>query len=323
MNYSIGVDLGGTQIRAVRIDRDGQIHAHQRVATATAGPQDVIAQIEQLIAAMVGDVPPEEIIGVGVASPGPVDLRTGVALRAPTIAGWFDIPLKALLEEQTGLHVDLQNDANMAALGEWRFGSGRGCAHFVYVTISTGIGGGVIVDNKLLLGRKGMAGEVGHMTLLPDGPACTCGNRGCWEALASGTALAQFAADALAAGQPSLIREIAAGAPVRGAHVAAAAERGDPLALALMQREGEWIGIGVTNLLLLYSPERLAIGGGVSQNMALLEPHIRRTVDTRVMPPFRDVPIAAAQLGDNAGVIGAAASLVVQNEFHDHESRAL
>ena len=311
MNYSIGIDLGGTQIRAVRIDRDGRIHAHQRVATAaTSGPQVVIGQIEQLIAAMVDTLAPAEIIGIGVASTGPVDLGTGIALQAPTIAGWFNVPLKALLEERTGLHVELRNDANMAALGEWRFGSGRGCEHFVYVTISTGIGGGVIVDNKLLLGRNGMAGEVGHMTILPDGPICCCGNHGCWEALASGTALAQFAAEALADGQPSLIRDIAAGAPVRGVHVAAAAEQGDPLAQKLMQREGEWIGIGVTNLLHMYSPERVALGGGVSQNLALFEPYIRRTIAERAMPPFRDVTICAAQLVDDAGVIGAAASLL-------------
>ena len=311
MNYSVGIDLGGTQIRAVRLDRDGRIHAHRRIATAaTSGPQVVIGQIEQLIAAMVDTLDPAELIGVGVASTGPVDLRAGIALQAPTIAGWFNVPLKALLEERTGLRVELQNDANMAALGEWHFGSGRGCEHFVYVTISTGIGGGVIVDNRLLLGRNGMAGEVGHMTILPEGPVCCCGNHGCWEALASGTALAQFAAEALADGQPSLIRDIAAGAPVRGAHVAAAAERGDPLALMLMRREGEWIGIGVANLLHMYSPERVALGGGVSQNMALLEPYIRRTIAERAMPPFRDVTICAAQLGDDAGVIGAAALLL-------------
>jgi glucokinase len=176
----------------------------------------------------------------------------------------------------------------------------------VYVTISTGIGGGVIMDGRLVLGRHGMAAEVGHMTILPDGPVCCCGNHGCWEALASGTALAQFAAQALARGQHSLITEIAAGAPVRGAHVAAAAEQGDGLALELMQREGEWLGIGLTNLLHLYAPERIVLGGGVTQSMALLEPHIRRVIATRAMPPFRDVPIQPAQLGDNAGVIGAA-----------------
>ena len=311
MNYSIGIDLGGTQIRAVRLGRDGQIHARRRIATAaTSGPEVVIGQIEGLIAAMVDGVKPADILGVGVASTGPVDPRVGVVLQAPTIAGWSDVPLKAFLEAHTGLRVELQNDANMAALGEWRFGSGRGCAHFVYVTISTGIGGGVIVDNALLLGRNGMAAEVGHMTLVPDGPVCCCGNRGCWEALASGTALEQVAAEGLSDGRPSLIRDLAAGAPVRGAHVAAAAEQGDPLARTLMQRESEWLGLGVVNLLHLYSPERVALGGGVGQNLALLGPTIRRVIAERAMPPFRDVTVCAAQLGDNAGVVGAASSLL-------------
>ncbi|SRR6266545_498820 len=307
MPYAIGVDLGGTHLRAVRLDQAGQIHAHQRVATAAMdGPAAVIAQIEQLIAQVVGDIDSSKIIGIGVASPGPVDLRAGIARQAPTIQGWFDVPLRAILSERTGFRVELNNDGHVAALGEWRFGSGRGCEHFVYVTISTGIGGGVIMDGKLLLGRHGMAAEVGHMTIQPDGPVCCCGNQGCWEALASGSALAQFAAQELARGYPSVIAEIAAGAPLSGAHVAVAAEQGDALALTLMQREGEWIGIGLANLLHLYAPDRIALGGGVIQSMALLEPHIRRVIAERAMPPFRDIPFHVAQLGDNAGVIGAA-----------------
>lgn len=307
MRYTIGVDLGGTHLRVVRLDRDGRIHAHQRVATAALdGPAAVIAQIEQLIAQAIGDIDRSEILGVGVASPGPVDLEAGIARQAPTIQGWFDVPLRAILGERTGLRVELNNDGHVAALGEWRFGSGRGCRHLVYVTVSTGIGGGVITDGKLLLGRHGMAAEVGHMTILPDGPLCCCGNHGCWEALASGTALAQFAAEELARGRHSAIVDIAAGAPLSGAHVAAAAAQGDALALALMRREGEWLGIGLTNLLHLYAPDRVALGGGVIQSLALLEPHMRRVIAERAMPPFRDIPFQAAQLGDNAGVIGAA-----------------
>jgi glucokinase len=266
----------------------------------------VIAQIEQLIAQLASEVDRSEIIGIGVASPGPVDLRAGIARQAPTIQGWFDVPLRAILGERTGLRVELNNDGHVAALGEWRFGSGRGCEHMVYVTISTGIGGGVIMDGNLLLGRHGMAAEVGHMTIEPDGPVCCCGNHGCWEALASGTALAQFAAQELARGRPSLIADIAAGAPVSGAHVAAAAEQGDELALALMRREGEWIGIGLANLMHLYAPEHIALGGGVVQSFSLLEPHIRRVIAARAMPPFRDTRFGVALLGDNAGVIGAA-----------------
>jgi glucokinase len=311
MRYAIGIDLGGTQLRAARLDQTGQIHAYQRVATAAMdGPAVVIVQIEQLIAQVIGDIDPSSIIGIGVAVPGPVDLRAGIARQAPTIAGWFDVPLRAILSERTGFRVDLNNDANMAALGEWRFGSGRGCEHFVYVTISTGIGGGVIMDGKLLLGRLGMAAEVGHMTIHPDGPVCCCGNHGCWEALASGSALAQFAEQEIARGSPSMIAELAVGAPISAAHVAVAAEQGDALALALMQREGEWIGIGLANLLHLYAPDRVALGGGVIQSMALLEPDIRSVIVERAMPPFRDIPFQVAQLGDNAGIIGAATLLL-------------
>ncbi len=307
MDYAIGIDLGGTQLCAVRLDAAGHVHARRRVATAaTDGPATVIAQIERLIAQVSGDIERSAILGVGVASAGPVDLQAGIVRQAPTIQGWVDVPLRAILAARTGLRIELHNDGHVAALAEWRFGSGRGCAHFVYVTISTGIGGGVILDGRLVLGRHGMAAEVGHMTLQPDGPLCGCGNQGCWEALASGSALARCAAQALAQGEPSLIAAIAGGATVSGAHVALAAERGDALALTLMRREGEWIGIGLANLLHLYAPERVALGGGVTQSMALLDPHIRRVIAGRAMPPFRDIPVQVAQLGDDAGVIGAA-----------------
>lgn len=310
MRYMIGVDLGGTNIRAVRLDREGQTHAYQRVITSQDGPEVVIAQIERLIAGVTSDVDRTDIVGIGIAATGPVDLDNGIALQAPTIAGWTNVPLRAILHDRTGLRVELQNDANAAALGEWRFGSGRGTRHMVYVTVSTGIGGGVIADGSLLLGRRGMAAEIGHMTILPDGPLCCCGNHGCWEALASGTALAQFAVAALADGCPSLIRTLAGEKPIGGAHVAAAAHAGDVVALDLMRREGEWLGIGMANLLHLYAPDRIVLGGGVVQSFDLLEPHIRRVMIERAMPPFRDIPFGIAELGDNAGLIGAASLLL-------------
>lgn len=310
MRYTIGVDLGGTNIRAIRLDREGRIHARQQVITSQQGPTVVLAQIEQVIAGVIGDIDQAEIIGVGVAATGPVDLDNGVALQAPTIAGWSNIPLRAILRERTGLRVDVQNDANAAALGEWHFGSGRGTMHMVYLTVSTGIGGGVITDGNLLLGRRGMATEVGHMTIQPDGPRCGCGNHGCWEALASGTALAQFAAAALADGRRSVIRDLAGDQPVRGAHIAAAARQGDELGQELMRHEGEWLGIGMTNMLHLFAPDLIVLGGGVAQNLDLLEPHIARVLAERTMPPFRDMPFCLAALGDNAGLLGAASLLL-------------
>ena len=311
MSYVIGVDLGGTQLRAVRIDLQGQIQAFERTDTAAAGgTNDVIAQIEQLVNVVAYGISRSEIIGIGVGTPGPIDPFKGIVLEAPNLIGWFNVPLKTILTERTGVPVLVGNDANAAALGEWRFGCGRGCQDFLYVTISTGIGGGVIADGKLLLGRKGIAGEVGHMTIQTDGPLCGCGNFGCWEAMASGTALARFATAALEREQHSLIGALAGSNPIEGRHIAAAAVQGDQLAQALMQREGELIGVGLVNLLHLFSPERIALGGGVTKSMALLEPHMRQVIAERAMEPYREVPIELAQLGEQVGVLGAAALML-------------
>ena len=308
MKYVVGVDLGGTQLRAVLIDREGELLAYQRTDTAAErGPTAVIAQIEQLITMVTAQVDRQDVVGIGVGTPGPLDPFDGIVLEAPNLAGWINVPLKALLQERTSLPVTVGNDANAAGLGEWRFGSGRGCQDFVYVTISTGIGGGVIAQGNLLLGRKGMAGEVGHMTIQTDGPLCGCGNFGCWEVVAAGTALGRAAQGALERGHQSLIKEIAASSPIEGWHIAAAAERGDSLAQTLMRREGELIGAGVVNLLHLYSPERIALGGGVTKSIAQWEPYMRRVVEERAMMPYRSATINLATLGDNVGVIGAAA----------------
>lgn len=309
--YAIGVDLGGTQLRAVRVDHDGHVAAFARADTAaTQGPAAVVTQIADLIATVQGEATVDEIIGVGVGTPGPVTPHDGMVWESPNLRGWVNVPLKQMVAERTGLNVEIGNDANVAALGEWRFGSGRGCADFVYVTISTGIGGGVISNNALLLGRRGGAAEVGHMTIQTDGPLCGCGNVGCWEAVASGTALARFATTALERSRPSLITEFAGEEPVIARHVAAAAEAGDELAQELMEREGDLLGVGIVNLLHLYAPERIALGGGVTKSMPLWDAHMRRTVAKHAMLPYRDTPIGVAELGDQVGVLGAAALLL-------------
>lgn len=312
MSYAIGIDLGGTQLRAVLIDSVGQILAFERTDTAVElGVTGVLAQIELLIEDMAAGVERALIRGVGFGAPGPIDPVDGVLFSPPNLPGWSNVPLKSILQQRTGLPIEVGNDANVAALGEWRFGLGRGCQHFVYVTISTGIGGGVIADGRLLLGRKGIAGEVGHMTIQTDGPVCGCGNLGCWEAIASGTALARFAAAALDRGRRwSLILDLAGDEPIEGWHVAAAAEQGDELATTLMQREGEMIGVGLVNVLHLYAPEQIALGGGVIKSWPLLEGHVRRVIAERAMPPYRDTPIGLATLGDKVGVLGAAALLL-------------
>ena len=316
MRTILAVDIGGTRLRAIRCDQKGNILAHSETETAaTEGPGAVIQQIERLIADVRGDLPDEAILGLGVGTPGPVDGRTGLIYEAPNLQGWINVPLKALLIERTGLDVEVANDANAAALGEWLFGSGRGIQHFVYVTVSTGIGGGVIVDGRLLLGRKGIASEVGHMVVEASGPRCVCGNYGCWEVLASGTALAQGALEALAAGEPTSLRELSDPARVTGEDVARAATNGDRLALRLMEREGEMLGIGVVNLLQLFSPDRIALGGGVMKSASLIFPFMHRTIQARALTPYRDVSVELATLGEHTGVLGAAALILAKHSL--------
>jgi glucokinase len=202
--------------------------------------------------------------------------------------------------------VRLANDGHSAALAEWRHGAGRGTSDFVYVTVSTGVGGGVVSGGRLLRGRLGLAGHVGHMTVSDASEPCACGNVGCWEALASGTALGRAARAALRNRPESLIAEVAAGEPATARHVGEAARRGDALARELLAAEARWLGVGVVNLLHLFSPERVVLGGGVSALFDLLAPGIRAAIEGRALPQFRGVPLARAELGSAAGMVGAA-----------------
>ncbi len=308
MNYAIGIDLGGTDLRAALVTRDtGEVLRHDRVRTDhVGGPAAVIAQMVALVAHVRQGFPDSELLGVGVGSPGPLNSDEGIVMTPPNLPGWYNVPLRALLADRLGLRVELGNDANVAALGEWRFGSGRGTRHFIYVTISTGIGGGIIVDRQLLLGRGGFAAEVGHMSIAAQGPVCACGHVGCWEALASGTTLAKFATIAIAEGRPTLITTIGDNRPVSAHQVAQAAERGDSLALELMQNEARYLAVGLVNLMHLFSPERIALGGGVMESFALLETELRSQVNRLAMEGYRSAEIVLAQLGSHTGVIGAA-----------------
>ncbi|GAC1561620.1 MAG: ROK family protein [Herpetosiphon sp.] len=311
MRQFIGVDLGGTQVRAARVDDAGVIHCHRAVATSNQGPAVVIDQIERVVNEVRGDVPWQTIEGVGVGSPGPVDGRSGIVFQAPNLPAWFDVPLKQILRERLPVHVEVGNDANSACLGEWLFGSGKGTTDFVYVTISTGIGGGAIADGKLLLGRGGLAVEVGHMTIAMGQAPCGCGNNGCWEALASGTALARRAAQALSQTPTSLLNRLATPSNITAEAVGQGAAMGDPLALSLMNDEGVLLGVGIVNLLHLYSPSRVTLGGGLINSASFFWHSMIETIDRLAMNPYKKVPIALATLGPNVGVLGAAALVQV------------
>lgn len=315
-DLAVAVDLGGTQVRVALVDASGTVRERRATPTDVAGgPRAVLGQILPLIEGLTAGVDRAVLSGVGVCAPGPLDSEAGVVLGIPTLPGWVDIPIVQWLHEALRLPVKLENDGLAAALGEWRFGAGRGLSDFVYITVSTGIGGGAVVGGRILRGRGGLAAHFGHMTIAPAGELCACGNRGCWEAQASGTALGAMARR-LAADAPGS-RLIGFGASLEASHVMDAARAGDTLALRLVAREGDWLGIGIVNLLHLFSPEAVVIGGGVSSGFDLLHPAIAHRIQSSALPPFRGVPVVAAALGQNSGLIGAACLVLPQGPAPD------
>ena len=287
MPYAIALDLGGTQTRAALVDAHGNVS--NRVSLPTPAQDGGDAVVATLVAAAKQAAGSEtEIIGVGLSSPGPLDTEKGITIDLPTIKGMTNYPIRAALEAKLNLKVHLENDGIAAAIGEWKHGAGKGLQSLVYVTVSTGIGGGVIVDGNVLHGRKGMAGHVGHLAIYPDGLRCSCGNAGCWEAYAAGPA---FTARAKAKS---------------AADVFAAAKAGDATAQKHVDEEARLLGIGITSLLHLYSPETIIIGGGLSNAFDQLHPGIGAYIRQNAMLAFKDVPVVRAALGGNSGLIGAA-----------------
>lgn len=302
MRYIIGVDLGGTHLRAALADDHGTLHDEIRIMTeGDEGPESVIDKIVGCVEQVRGAMPADgALAGIGVGSPGPLDPYNGVVFTLPNLPGWRNVPLRAILEERTGLSIELGNDANAAALGEWFFGAGKNRRNLVYITVSTGVGGGVIADGRLLLGNHGAAAEVGHHII----EAATCSS---WEDLASGPALARAAADAMTADPSSLLHGLATPETVTAREVAQAAAAGDPLAQRLLDREGELIGVGLVNMLHLFSPELILLGGGVAVNNPQLIERARLVIRERAMAVYRDVPVQIAALGSRVGLLGAVA----------------
>ncbi|ESY11851.1 ROK family protein [Mesorhizobium sp. M0615] len=312
---ALAFDLGGTALRGALVESDGRIVAHASAPTlAGAGSEAVISQIVALAGTLLREHPQANVAGIGVGAPGPLDPKAGIVIAPPTLAGWHDVPLIDILGRHFGLPVRLENDANAAALGEWRFGAGRGSGSLVFVTVSTGIGGGVVADGHIYHGRRGLAAEIGHMTITGEGDRCFCGAIGCFEAVASGTALGRRATRLTAPGDGSLLRRLSNDGDVSARHVVEAAKAGDANALELVEAEAQWLGIGFTNLLHLYSPDLIVMGGGLSNGFDLLAPSIRAVIQQRAMPAYRDVPIVQAELGDRAGLIGAASLILWEGE---------
>jgi glucokinase len=348
----IGVDLGGTQIRTAVL-RGAELVS--RVALLTGedtAPQRLIPRIFNAIQQALEEARTtlDQVAGIGIASPGPLDNRTGIVYAPPNMPGWDRVPLRDIFEQDLSsaskrgdaskLHIFVEHDANAAGLGEYLFGAGRGCSNIVYLTISTGIGGGVIIDDKIMEGANGTAGELGHMTIDRNGGRCRCGNYGCLEYLASGTAIARYANEAIAAGQGVELLEFtralqqhaqegnelepstheAAGPGHAGSssdqevsHITArivsqAAQAGIPLARAIITNAAEAIGVGLVNIIHIFNPQVVILGGGVTQmGPMLMEPALRIVQERTMKIPLDAVRIVLAELGGNAGLVGAGA----------------
>ncbi|MFQ6100862.1 MAG: ROK family protein [Anaerolineae bacterium] len=309
----IGIDLGGTKIRTALVDSAGKIIAHDRRETlAKEGLEAVIGRMlesARQVMAQAG-AKQSQVAAVGIGAPGPLDIETGILVAPPNFPDWERVPLKRLIEDGLGITAFIENDANAAALGEHRFGAGQGVEHMIYVTVSTGIGGGLILDGRLYHGANGMAGEIGHMTIVPYGPLCGCGNRGCLEVLASGMAIAHQARERVARGVPTLLADLAEGdlERITAKLVATAADQGDGEAQKILAEAMDYLGIGMANLVNLFNPQLIVIGGGLTNiGDALFEP-VRRQIDRRAFRvPAQTVRVVPAALGDNVGALGAAA----------------
>jgi len=309
----IGIDLGGTKICTAVVNRAGGIMAHDhRETLAKEGPQAVIGRMIDAARGVMAQagIAQCQVAAVGVGSPGPLDIEADVALSPPNLPGWDRVPLRRLIEEGLGIPTTLENDANAAALGEHHFGAGRGVDHMIYVTVSTGIGGGLILGGELYHGATGMAGEIGHTTILTHGPLCGCGNRGCLEALASGSAIACRGRELVAHGVPTKIADLAGGDLdlITARLVAEAASEGDVEAERILSEAMDYLGVGLASLVNLFNPQLIVIGGGLTHIGERLFGPVRRAIKRRAFPAqAQAVRVVPAELGDHVGVLGAAA----------------
>ncbi len=306
-----GVDLGGTNIECALATTDGGILNSERAATLShEGPDRILQRIAALVARLAetaGAAP----AALGMGMPGLVDLRQGVTKFLPNLpTQWRNVPVADILSRSLACPVYLMNDVRVATLGELTFGHGRSARTMAFFALGTGIGGGIAVEGRLHLGPLGAAGELGHQTIVPDGPRCGCRNHGCLEALASGPALTAAGVRLLLSGQAPRLHELVGGdaSRVSPKEMAAAAESGDEAVREAIARAARYLGIAVSNVVTILHPDLVILGGGVAGIGPLLFETVRETVHDRVrMFPTRDIQIRPSLLGDRAGIMGAVA----------------
>lgn len=306
--YALGIDLGGTKLLTALIRSDGHVmDTVEQKTAANKGESALKEQIRACIRQLLERAPisRERILGVGIATAGVIDSKRAEIVIASNL-GISHAPIGAWIQEEFSLPVLLGNDANVAAVGEWLYGAGSGCGNLIYLTVSTGIGAGIITEGKLVKGAGDSAGEFGHISMDLEGPSCACGNRGCLENYASGTALSRFVVKRMEEGEasPYLQQRYP---NITSKEIAEAAAQGDELALNGFARIGFYLGAGVTNLIHILNPERVIFGGGVMQAAEFFMPVVERTIASRCIPKMRErVQLVRSALGAQAGIKGAA-----------------
>jgi glucokinase len=314
MRYVLGIDIGGTNLVVGAVSLDGLTvrGCHTEATGAAHGADTVIDRIIGMARATIEETraadPSATIEGVGIGSPGPLNTHTGVVLLTPNL-GWVNMPVRDRIGDRLSLPAHLDNDANCAMAGEWWVGAARGARHAVTFTLGTGIGGGIIVDGKLLHGASDVAAEIGHITIETNGRRCGCGNDGCLEAYASGPAIARRALESIEAGAESAVTAIVAGdlTKITAQTVYQAAAAGDPLALEVVHDTAKYLGVGVANLINILNPEVVVICGGVTAAGERLFGPLKREVTRRAFrPAVQACRIVPGALPGTAGVVGAA-----------------
>ena len=308
----MAVDLGGSKILVALITQEGKVLDRERCATVAAeGPQAVIERIFSLVNVLLerNNLSPDQLYGISIAAAGGIDSVSGVITLSPNLPGWEGIPLRDIMRDRYKTAVFLLNDASAAALGEHRFGAGRGTKDMVLVTVGTGIGGGIITGGELYTGSCGGAGEIGHMTIDVNGPGCACGSAGCWEELGAGRAIEREAKTRIKKGEISSLLDMAEGKieDITTIMVDKAAQGGDSMALEIIGQAAFYLGVGLANLVNIFNPEVIVIGGGMAAMGDRLLEHAERVMRERAFDFMaRSVRMVTAELGNDAGIYGAA-----------------
>ncbi len=306
---TIGIDVGGTKIAAAVVDAEGGVVARRQVPTESDEPVSIVAAIVKVALEMKAAAPAAGAVGVGAA--GLVDVKRGVILGAPNIA-YRNVPVRDTVSERLGIPAVVDNDANVAALAESLYGAGRGAGDQIMVTVGTGIGGGIIIGGRIYRGHYGLGAELGHIVIDPDGPVCGCGNRGCWEAVASGTALGRLARRRVEGGAGADLLASAGGDldAITGELVGEAAVAGSAFAQDCVAAIGMMLGIGLASIVNIFDPEVIVVGGGAAAGTGeLMLGPARDAMTAHVLGPSWRTParVVPAALGNDAGVVGAAA----------------